>query len=213
MQLLEDAGAGVWSVAVGALFNAIVTRAPKPYGAFPPDMPPLACGCQGLPCALPQEAQRLCRQRALHPQHETISALPRILEAIIVDAHGLRQGTSSDAMMPGAVVARQPGGFQGEDGPDPPCTHGRQPWAKAWTLVAARPTPAYVLIDHDDLGQPQPAGMLGEGIWPPLALGVGADVMARRLADRDVGIPLEMARGNLGAQGDTPRSGHGGCRG
>jgi hypothetical protein len=106
------------------------------------------------------------------------------------------------------VVARQPGGFPGEDGPDTPFTHGRQQLAQAWTLVASRPTPADVLIDHDALGKPQPAGMLGEGLWPPLALGVGADLMARRLTDIDVGIPLEMARVNLGAHGYTPRSGH-----
>ena len=56
----------------------------------------------------------------------------------------------------------------------------------------------------------QPAGLIREGILPPLALGVGADLMACGLADIDVGVTLEMARVNLGAHGYTPRSGHGG---
>ena len=80
----------------------------------------------------------------------------------------------------------------------------------AWALVAARATAAHVLIDHDDVGKPQPAGLLGAGILPPLALRVRADVMTRRLADIDVGVTWEMARVNLGGHGYTPRSGYGG---
>jgi hypothetical protein len=37
---------------------------------------------------------------------------------------------------------------------------------------------------------------------------MGADLMARGLADIDIGIPLEMAWANLGAHDYTPRSGH-----
>jgi hypothetical protein len=207
-KLLEDASDGVWYLTGGDLCNAIVTRAHNPYGDCPQDRPPLDVGCQGWPGALTHAAHLLCRHRALHPPHSTLMQLPRIIEAIIVDEPGRRQGTYIDAMRPVAVVARPPGGGQGEDGPDTPCTHGRQQWAQAWTLVASRPTPAYVRIDPDALGKPQPAGMLGEGLVPPLALGVGADLRARRLADIDVGIPLEMARGHRGAHGSTPRSGH-----
>jgi hypothetical protein len=111
-------------------------------------------------------------------------------------------------MMPVPVVAGQPGGFQGEDGPDTPCTHGCEQLAKARAFVASGPTPAHVLIDHDDVGKPQPAGLLCKGILPPLTLGVGADLMACGLADVDIGITLEMVRMNLGAHGYTPRSGH-----
>jgi hypothetical protein len=113
-------------------------------------------------------------------------------------------------MVPVPVVVGQPGGFQGEDGPDTPCTHGREQLAKARALVASGPTPADILIDHDNAGKLQPAGLIGEGILPPLALGVGADLRACGLADIDIGITLEMARANLGAHGYTPRSGHGG---
>src|SRR5215475_10661050 len=111
-------------------------------------------------------------------------------------------------MMPVTVVAGQPRGFQGEDGPDTPCTHGREQLAKARALVASGPTPAHVLINHDDVGKPQPAGVICEGIWPPLALGVRADLLTCRLADLDVGVTLEMDGVNLGAHGYTPRSGH-----
>jgi hypothetical protein len=116
-------------------------------------------------------------------------------------------------MMPGAVVARPPGGCQGADGPDTACTHGRQPWAHAWTREASRPTPTYVLIDHAALGNPQAAGLRGAGLLPPLALGGGAALMARGLADIDVGLPWALARVHRGAHGYPPRSGHWGCRG
>jgi hypothetical protein len=112
--------------------------------------------------------------------------------------------------MPVTVVAGHPGGFSGADGPDTPFTHRRQQLAKARALLASRPTTAHVLIDDDALGKPQPAGMIREGIVPTLALRVGADLMARGLADRDGGVPLEMDRVHLGAHGYTPRSGHGG---
>src|SRR4029434_826627 len=125
-----------------------------------------------------------------------------------LNEQGPRERTQSDQMMPVAVVAGQPGGFQGEDGSDTPFTHGCQQLAKARALVASGPTTAHVLIDHDDVGKPQPAGLIGEGILPPLTLGVGADLMACGLADIDVGIPLEMGWVNLGAHSYTPRSGH-----
>ena len=80
-------------------------------------------------------------------------------------------------------------------------------WAKARALVASRPTPADILIDPDDLAS-QPAGLIREGILPSLAFGGHADVMARGLADIDVGITLEMDRVKPGAHGYTPRSGH-----
>jgi hypothetical protein len=58
------------------------------------------------------------------------------------------------------------------------------------------------------VGKAQLASLIREGILPPLALGMGADLMARGLADLDVGVTLEMNRVNLGAHGYTPRSGH-----
>ena len=106
------------------------------------------------------------------------------------------------------MVAGHPGGFPGEAGPDTPGTHGREQWAKARALVASGPTPAHVLLDHTDVGKPQSAGLLGAGLWPPLTLGVGTDVMAGGLTARDGGITWAMAGVNLGPQGDPPRAGH-----
>jgi hypothetical protein len=82
--------------------------------------------------------------------------------------------------------------------------------AKAWALVASGPTPAHGFIDHHDAGNPQRAGLLGEGRWPPRTRGGGAHWRAGGLAAIDVGVTLEMARVHLGPHGDTPRSGHGG---
>ena len=110
------------------------------------------------------------------------------------------------------MVAGHPGRFQGADGADTPCPHGRQQLAKARALVASRPTPAHVRIDHQDVGKAQRAGLIREGLWPPLALGMGADLLARGLADRDGGVTWARARGHLGAPGYTPRAGHGGGR-
>jgi hypothetical protein len=73
--------------------------------------------------------------------------------------------------------------------------------------VAARATAAHVRSDHNDLGKAAPAGLIGAGILPPLALGVGADVMARGLADIERGVTLEMGRVQRGAHASTPRSG------
>ena len=110
--------------------------------------------------------------------------------------------------MPVPVIPSQPGGLQGEDGADMPFPYRRQQVAQAWALVASGPTPTDIFIDHDHAGKPQRTGLLGEGIWPPRALRVGADLMACGLADIDRGITLEMARVNRGAHGDTPRAGH-----
>jgi hypothetical protein len=115
--------------------------------------------------------------------------------------------------MPVAVVARQPGSFSGEDRSGTPGPHRRQQGAKAGALVAARATAAHVRIDHADLGTPPPAGLIREGLGPTRALGVGADLRAGGLADRDIGVTLAMGRVNLGAHAYTPRSGHCGGRG
>src|SRR5207245_1151852 len=68
-KLLEDACDGVLHLAVGDLFDAIVTRAHEPNGDFPHDMAPLDFGFKGLACSLTHEAQLICRHGALHPQH------------------------------------------------------------------------------------------------------------------------------------------------
>jgi len=89
-----------------------------------------------------------------------------------------------------------------------PLTHRRTQLATARTRLTSRATAAHGRIDHDALGKPQPAGLIGAGILPTLPLGVGADVMARGLADIHIGVALAMGRTHLGAQADTPRSGH-----
>src|SRR5205823_7521416 len=108
----------------------------------------------------------------------------------------------------GPLVPGHPGRFEGEDGADTTFTHRREPWAEPGTLVASRAAPADVLIDHDDLGKAQTAGLIRQGRWPPLAFGVRAHVMVRGRAARDVGVPLERERVHRGAHGSTPRSGH-----
>ena len=114
---LADAGAGGLPWPGGALGKALVPRAHTPDGDCPQDLPPGDGGFTGVPGALPQAAPRLCRQRALPPPDEPLMELPRLLEALSVAAPGLRPGTAIDEMRPGAVVARQPGGFPGADRP------------------------------------------------------------------------------------------------
>src|SRR5262245_18031771 len=118
--------------------------------------------------------------------------LPRLLAAVSIEEPRLRQRTQIDPMMPGSVVAGQAGRFSGKDGSDTPCTHRRPQLAKARALVTSGPTPAHGLSNHDDVGTPQPAGVSGAGLLPPLALGGRADLMTRRRADIDVGVTLEM---------------------
>jgi hypothetical protein len=89
--LLEDAGAGVRHWAVRDLCDALVTRAHEPPGAFPQAMASLDGGCKGLAGALTHEAQRRVRPGALHPHPAALIALPRIIDALIVDKQGLRQ--------------------------------------------------------------------------------------------------------------------------
>jgi hypothetical protein len=67
-KLLENAGDGVLHLAVGDLFDAIVTRAYESHGDFPHDMAPWDFGFKGLARPLAHEPQLLFRHRALHPQ-------------------------------------------------------------------------------------------------------------------------------------------------
>lgn len=95
-------------VAVGALCDAIVTRAHTPDRDFPHDMATLPCGFTGLAGSLTHATQRLCGHRALHPSYSTLIELTRLIEAIIIDAPRLRQRTHIDQMMPVAMVTGQP---------------------------------------------------------------------------------------------------------
>ena len=205
--LLQDASDGVLDVALGDLCDPLIPGADEPDGDFPHAMAALTFRFKGLASPLPHAAQLICGHGALHPEDEPVMALARIIDAVISDAQRLRQRTQIKPMMPGPMVAGSPAGCQGEDGADTPGTHGGQQLATARALVASRPTPAPILINHDDVGKPSPASLIGEGIVPPRALGVRPDLMARGLADRDGGVTLEMERVHLGAQGDTPHSG------
>jgi len=89
-------------------------------------------------------------------------------------------------------------------------THRRPQRAEARPLLTARTPAAHVLRDHYDVGKAPPAGMIGEGIVPPLTLGGGADVMARGLTSIPIGVAVAMGRTPLGAHADPPRAGHGG---
>src|SRR5262249_60824915 len=95
---------------VGLLFDAIVTCAHEPDGDFPHDLAPVDFRFKGLARPLAPEAHLLFRHRALQPQPEAIIELARIIEAVISNEPGLRQRTHIDQMMPGPVVAGQPGG-------------------------------------------------------------------------------------------------------
>ena len=95
-------------VAVGALFDAIITRAHTPDRDFPHDMATLHCGFTGLAGSLTHETQLLFGHRALHPSYSTIIELTRIIDAIIIDEQRLSQRTHIDQMMPVAMVTGQP---------------------------------------------------------------------------------------------------------
>jgi hypothetical protein len=112
-------------------------------------------------------------------------------------------------MMPVSVVASQAGGFQGDHCSDLALTHGRQQLAKAGALLEARATAPPVVID-DDLSKPQAARVIGQRIWPPLALVMEADLMTSRLAHLDVGRTLPVRETNLVAHGSAPCCARGG---
>jgi hypothetical protein len=179
-----------------------------PLGAVPQAMAAWHVRGKGLARALAQAASRIGGHRALQAPHAALMELPRRSAAGILDAPRLRQRAQSDARMPGTVGARPARGVAGEDGADPPCTDGRQPWAPARARVAARPTPAHGLSEDADVGNPQPAGVLREDRVPPWALGVRPAVMPRRLATIDGGVTWERDGVQLGAHGSPPRSGH-----
>src|SRR5262249_5647001 len=150
-KLLEDASDGVLHLAIGDLFDPIIPGADEPDGDFPHNMAALDFGFKGLARPLTHEAQLIFGHGALHPEDYPVIELARIIDAIIINEQRLRQRTQINQMMPVPIVTGQPGRFQGEDGSDTPCTHGCQQLAKARALVASGPTPAHILINHDDV--------------------------------------------------------------
>jgi hypothetical protein len=108
MKLLEDAGAGVLPLAVGALFDPIITGAYKPHGDVPHDMAPLDFGFTGLAGALTHEAQLIFGHGAFHPEDSPIIELARSIDAILLEEQRLGPRTQIDQMMPVAIVASQP---------------------------------------------------------------------------------------------------------
>jgi hypothetical protein len=192
------------ALAVGALFTALVGRPHAPHGDFPHDMPALDVGFKGVPRSLTHPGQLIVRSRALHPHHEAIVALARIIEASILKQHGSGQGAQIDPMRPGPVGAGPAGGFSGAYRSDLALTHGRQQLAKTWALLAAGTPAPHVLIKHDDVSTPQATRVSGQRILPPLALLMVADLMTSRLAHIDLGRALPRRGTHLVAHGSSP---------
>jgi len=107
VQLREDARNRVLDLTVCALFDPVVFSPDTPDRDFPPHRPTADFLFKRFAGALAQQAQRIFRHRSFHPQQYTILELAGIIDAVIIQEHGLGERTEVKHMMPVPAVTRQ----------------------------------------------------------------------------------------------------------
>lgn len=136
---------------------------------------------------------------ALETQQQPVVEVRRIVQAVFVQNQRIGQGADLQETMPVAAVAGQAGDFQSQHDAGAAQAHLGDQLLK--TLPIGRRGPGDPLVginDHDLLGRPaQGDGALLEGVLPLGALGVVEHLLQRGLADVQIGIALEMFRGDF----------------
>jgi hypothetical protein len=103
----QDASNRVLDLTVGTLFHPVVFGPDTPDRDVPHDRPTSDVVCKRFAGARAQQAQCLCRHRPLHPKEEAIMELTGIINAVIIQEHGLGARPEVQHMMPVPAVACQ----------------------------------------------------------------------------------------------------------
>ena len=138
---------------------------------------------------------------ALEAQEEPVIVLTRIVDAVLIDDEGVGEGANLDEAVPVAVVAREPGDLQAQDGASLTQAHRGHEVLEAVAARSRNTGVCLILVDDADLlGRPaQIAGALGQIVLARGAAPVLTDLGERGLPDVDQGWPREVVRAQFSA--------------
>src|SRR6516162_72911 len=127
-----------------------------------------------------------------------IIILARVIDAFSIGKERAHDGGNVQESIPISVIPGQATGFIGHNEADPPQRDGGHQFLKARALAILPRLPKVRINDVDPGGRPAKVnGALDQGILIPLALGMVVDLVGRRLANIDIGMPFAVACRNL----------------
>jgi len=131
---------------------------------------------------------------ALEAQEDAVVEIVGIIDPIMIDDEGIRQGTESEQPVPIGLGAREAGGLQGEHRTDlSQADRGHEPVEVAPALGGGAALAEVLIQAHDLAAIPaQFHGPVRQGILPFGTLAMGVDLAWGRLAEVDIGVALEM---------------------
>ena len=176
----------------------------QPDGQMHPQLPALGLRALSLKRALPERRHLEIAHDALEPEQQAIVDETGVIDPIVIDEHDLRDRPEFHQLRPIPIVARQPRGFERQDGAGRTRADGRQQPLKSGPLGESGARDAQIIVDGLHTPEAHVPRDVGERILPPLTLQMSADLAGRRLAHVHECRPLEMISGDLGAHRPAP---------
>ena len=157
----------------------------------------LAAACLALDPALQTHAEHMQLSLAhcsLQPQQQPVVEMTRVVQAVLIEDQGSRQGADLQQAMPVAGVAGQACDLQAEHDPHASHAHLRDQLLKAFPVPRRRGRLRLVLVDSDyALGGPaQLDGPRAEGVLALRAFCVFDDLVQRGLPHIEVRVSLQV---------------------
>src|SRR5215475_1575606 len=120
--------------------------------------------------------------------------LARVIDALRIGNEGAHDGGNIQERRPISVISGQATGFIGHNESNTPQRDGGHQFLKARALALLPRLPKVRINDVDPGGRPAKVnGALDQGILIPLAFEMVVDLVGRRLANIDIGMPFAVA--------------------
>ena len=124
--------------------------------------------------------------------------LARVIDALSIGKEGAHNGGNVQERIPISVIPGQATDFIGHNESNTPQRDGGDKFLKAWALALWPRLPKVRINDVDPGGWPAEVnGALDQGILMPLAFEMMVDLVGRRWANLDRGVPFAVACRNL----------------
>ena len=155
---------------------------------------------------LAQQIKFVLVETALQAEQQTIIALPRGIDCLLVDQHRVDDATHLDELLPVAAVAGKARDLPGRDSSDLAEADFRHHPFEAGAGDATCRRAAEIVVDRLDLAPAERDQPVAHGVLQRAALPVVQNLVGGGLADVEDRLPVQMMRPNLLRHHGAPSS-------
>lgn len=157
--------------------------------------------------ALPERRHLEVAHDPLQAQQQAIIDQPRVIDAIVIDQHDVRDRPELHQLRPVAIIPGEPRRLERQHGTGRPRADGGEQPLKAGPLGESAAGDAQIVVDRLDAMEAQFTGHIDEAILAAPTLRVIADLAGRRLTHVHERRPFQMVSGDLRAHRPPPHRG------